>query len=53
MARDDPHFRFRIPEPLKQRIADSAQKNRRSITAEIVVALERVFPDPVSDGVSA
>lgn len=43
MARDDLHFRLRIPEELKARIEKSAAENNRSITAEIVSRLERSF----------
>ncbi|MEN6631788.1 MAG: Arc family DNA-binding protein [Candidatus Polarisedimenticolia bacterium] len=50
MAREDPHFRLRIPEDLKRRIEDAALENRRSITAEITARLEASFaaaPEPV------
>jgi hypothetical protein len=43
MARDDLHFRLRIPEDLKARIEKIAAENGRSMTAEIVVRLERSF----------
>lgn len=43
MAREDPHFRLRIPEDLKQRIEAVAQTNRRSMTAEIVERLRDSF----------
>ena len=43
MARDDLHFRLRIPEALKERIEKSATTNNRSITAEIVSRLEQSF----------
>lgn len=43
MARDDLHFRLRIPEELKSRIEKSAAENNRSMTAEIVSRLERSF----------
>ncbi|MCA1971317.1 MAG: Arc family DNA-binding protein [Caenispirillum sp.] len=43
MARDDLHFRLRIPEALKARIEKSAAENNRSMTAEIVSRLERSF----------
>ena len=43
MARDDLHFRLRIPESLKERIEKSASANNRSITAEIVSRLELSF----------
>ena len=43
MAREDLHFRLRIPETLKERIEQSALENNRSVTAEIVSRLERSF----------
>ncbi|MEI3856007.1 MULTISPECIES: Arc family DNA-binding protein [Ensifer] len=43
MARQDPHFRLRIPEALKDQIEAAARNNARSITAEIVERLERSF----------
>lgn len=45
MAREDAHFRLRIPEALKRRIEGEASANNRSITAEILVRLERSFED--------
>jgi len=44
MSRDDLHFRLRIPEDLKSRVEAAAKASRRSITAEIVAALEERFP---------
>lgn len=43
MARDDLHFRLRIPEELKREVEASAAQNNRSMTAEIV---ERVAAYP-------
>ncbi len=43
MAREDLHFRLRIPEALKQKIEEASRKNRRSMTAEIVQRLETTF----------
>jgi hypothetical protein len=40
MAKDDPHFRLRIPAELKAEIEESAKANNRSINAEIVARLE-------------
>ena len=40
MSRDDLHFRLRIPEELKARVEAAAEKNRRSMTAEIIERLE-------------
>ncbi|WP_412032828.1 Arc family DNA-binding protein [Nitratireductor aquimarinus] len=39
MAREDPHFRLRIPEDLKEKIAEIAAVNERSMTAEIIERL--------------
>jgi len=43
MTRQDPHFRLRIPEALKERVEAAARANARSTTAEIVERLERSF----------
>lgn len=43
MAREDPHFRLRIPETLRQQVQRAADLQRRSMTAEIVARLERTF----------
>lgn len=43
MARDDPHFRLRLPETLRDRIATSARDANRSINAEIVARLQSSF----------
>lgn len=43
MAREDLHFRLRIPEDLKSAIEVAAEKNRRSMTAEIVDRLYDSF----------
>ncbi|MGB3389183.1 MAG: Arc family DNA-binding protein, partial [Pseudaminobacter sp.] len=34
MAREDLHFRLRIPEDLKQKVEKAAADNHRSMTAE-------------------
>ncbi|GLO69626.1 hypothetical protein MACH17_11430 [Phaeobacter inhibens] len=47
MARDDLHFRLRIPEGLKLRVEKAAKYNRRSMTAEIVATLEEKYPEPI------
>lgn len=43
MAREDLHFRLRIPEALKGRIEAAAATTRRSMTAEIIARLEESF----------
>lgn len=45
MAREDLHFRLRIPEDLKNRVAEAAERNHRSMTAEIIARLELSFAD--------
>ncbi|WP_180881362.1 Arc family DNA-binding protein [Brucella sp. 191011898] len=40
MAKDDPHFRLRIPEDMKKRIEIAASENQRSINAEILYRLQ-------------
>ena len=46
MSRDDLHFRLRIPEELKARVETAARQNKRSMTAEIIHALEQAYPAP-------
>ncbi|RLP22285.1 Arc family DNA-binding protein [Mesorhizobium sp. YM1C-6-2] len=54
MAREDLHFRLRIPQDLKQRIEAHADLNERSMTAEIVSRLyESVNDDSRARIVSA
>ena len=43
MAREDLHFRLRIPEDLKRRVAAASRLNERSMTAEIIARLEASF----------
>jgi hypothetical protein len=43
MAREDLHFRLRIPEDLKQKVEKAAADNHRSMTAEMVARLEDSF----------
>jgi hypothetical protein len=54
MAREDLHFKLRIPEDLKRRIAGASRVNDRSMTAEIVARLEASFilsPTPSSEAI--
>lgn len=46
MAREDLHFRLRIPEALKQQVAEAAEKQGHSMTAEIIRRLTWTFEDP-------
>lgn len=43
MAREDLHFRLRIPEELKNKVEEAAARNSRSMTAEMVDRLELSF----------
>lgn len=43
MAREDLHFRLRIPEDLKNKVEEAADRNGRSMTAEMVDRLELSF----------
>lgn len=43
MAREDLHFRLRIPADLKDKIEEVARENGRSMTAEMIVRLEQSF----------
>jgi len=43
MAREDLHFRLRIPEALKSQIEDAAAANNRSMTSEMISRLEKSF----------
>ncbi|MBO9125438.1 Arc family DNA-binding protein [Rhizobium sp. 16-488-2a] len=43
MAVEDLHFRLRIPEELKKRVAAAARANDRSMTAEIIARLADTF----------
>ena len=47
MAREDPHFRLRLPAELKDKIEHSAKMNSRSINAEIVSRLTNSFSPQV------
>ena len=44
---------IRIPFELRARIAEHAKRERRSTNAQVIIVLEREFPDPASGGVSA
>lgn len=48
MAREDLHFRLRIPEDIKSWIRDRAETNRRSMTSEIVFILETAMKNEKS-----
>lgn len=40
MARDDQQMNFRIPSELKDWLVRQAEKSRRTLTAELIVAIE-------------
>lgn len=40
MAHNDPMFRLRIPQPLKDRLAEEAARNKRSLNAELLARVE-------------
>lgn len=44
MAREDPQLKLRLTEELKDRIVRAAAASGRSVNAEIVHALEDVYP---------
>ncbi len=48
MAREDLHFRLRIPEDLKKKVEAAAEANGQSMTAEMVARLNQSFDVPVS-----
>jgi len=43
MSREDPHFRLRFPNDLREKVEAAARGNKRSMTAEIIHRLERSF----------
>lgn len=46
MGREDPQLKLRLSEDLKDRVAEAARRNNRSVNAEIVHRLEASFaPD--------
>lgn len=49
MAREDLHFRLRIPEALKRQVAEAAEKRGHSMTAEINERLAWTFDNPFYD----
>jgi hypothetical protein len=43
MARDEPQVNLRIPAALKARLDQASERNKRSLTAEVVARLEESF----------
>lgn len=53
MAREDPLFRLRMPEDMKAALKEAADRNHRSLNAEIVSRLERtIVPEVTATGVA-
>jgi hypothetical protein len=50
VGRGSDQFPLRLPDGLRNRIKGAADRNGRSMNAEIVRALEIAFPEPVSVG---
>lgn len=48
MSRTDPQVNFRLPAELKEQLEESARKNMRSVTAEIVSRLEQSYKPSLS-----
>lgn len=44
---------LRLPQSLRDRAAIEAKRNRRSVNSELVVALEKAFPETASGGVTS
>ncbi|WP_081827833.1 Arc family DNA-binding protein [Kozakia baliensis] len=45
MKQTDPHFKMRLSPELKERIAEAAKKNGRSMNAEVVHRLQNSFEE--------
>ncbi len=45
-VREHDKFMLRLPDGMRDRIAEAAKANKRSMNAEIVAALEVAYPDP-------
>lgn len=43
MARTDPQINFRLPKQLKDKIEQSAKDNGRSVTQEVIAAIEQSY----------
>jgi uncharacterized protein (DUF1778 family) len=52
MSREDHQMKIRMPAELRDRISAAADRNGRSMNAEIVLALEEAFPFPLMDNAS-
>lgn len=45
MTRNDPFFKLRLPEDLRNRLEKHAKQNHRSLTAEILARVDETFSD--------
>ncbi len=43
----------RMPGPLRERLKEMAEANKRSLNSEIIYHLERIAFDPLSDGANS
>jgi hypothetical protein len=50
-GRESDKFMLRLPDGMRDRIRFVAERNNRSINAEIVATLEKAYPPPVTDQV--
>lgn len=53
MAKDNEtqQFKLNLPAGLRQRIESAAEQNRRSVTGEIIFALEKAYPPAIESDV--
>lgn len=49
MARNDPQINIRMPQELKEKLEEAANKNNRSVTAEIIEAVTQSLTGSVKD----
>lgn len=52
-SRTQDKFMFRLPDGMRERIKAAAKANRRSMNAELIFQLERIFPAQGGDGAQA
>lgn len=50
MARTDPQLNFRIPAELRDKLAEAAKANNRSMTGELIARLDASFDGLPPDG---
>jgi hypothetical protein len=49
MARDEPKVNIRLPQELKDKLHALAEKNKRSVNAEVVAAIEEALARDMAD----